>query len=116
MSILDTVLISGATNGTTVAGQTGTAGSWSFQLNSPTDITFDTYDNMYIMDSGNNRIQRWSPGSAYGITVVSATMANPRGMAIDPVGNLVVADMSYHRINSFSVSCRKKNQFSIQFN
>ena len=62
---------------------------------------------MYIMDSGNNRIQRWWPGSTYGITVVSASFYNPRGMTIDPSGNLAVADYSYHRVVLFSVNCRK---------
>ncbi|CAF5047482.1 unnamed protein product, partial [Rotaria sp. Silwood1] len=30
------------------------------------------------MDSGNNRIQRWWPGSTYGVTVASASLNNPR--------------------------------------
>ena len=55
------------------------------------------------------RIQRWTPGATYGITLVSSTMSNPRGMTLDNVGNLVVADMSYYRISSFSISCRKLN-------
>ena len=62
---------------------------------------------MYIMDAGNDRIQCWSPGSTYGVTVAAASMANPRGMAFDPSGNLVVADMSYHRMVLFPVTCRK---------
>ena len=94
-------------NGTTIAGQSGVAGSWSYQFNSPTAITFDQYNNLYVMDSGNDRIQRWWPGSTYGVTVASAVLANPRGMAFDPWGNLVVTDMSYHRVVLFSVACRK---------
>ncbi|CAF3094710.1 unnamed protein product, partial [Rotaria sp. Silwood2] len=97
-----------ASNGITVAGQSGVAGSLSNQFNLPTSITFDQYDNMYIMDSGNDRIQQWSPGFSYGVTVVRATaLYNPRGLAIDPLGNLVVADCSNHRTVSFGVICRK---------
>ncbi len=94
-------------NGTTIAGESGVAGSWSYQLSSPVAITFDQYENMYIMDSGNNRIQRWWPGSTYGVSVVLGSFSNPRGMAFDPFGNLAVADYSYHRVVLFSVGCRK---------
>ncbi|CAF4969011.1 unnamed protein product [Rotaria sp. Silwood1] len=99
--------IAGAVNATTVAGVSGVLGVSSSQLHYPTAITFDQYNYMYIMDSGNNRIQRWWPGSTYGVTVASASLNNPRGMAFDTSGNLVVADQSYHRVVSFPVTCRK---------
>ena len=62
---------------------------------------------MYIMDSSNNRIQRWAPGYTYGVTVASGSLNNPRGLAFDPSGNLVVADYSYYRVISFPIACRK---------
>lgn len=96
-----------STTGTTVAGQSGVAGSSPNQLNTPTGFTFDQFDNMYIMDSGNNRIQKWPPGSTYGTTMVSAAMYNPRGIAFNPAGDLVVADYSYDRVILFRVTCRK---------
>ncbi|CAF4840942.1 unnamed protein product [Rotaria sp. Silwood1] len=96
----------GASTGMTVAGQSGVSGPWSYQFNLPTSITFDQYGYMYIMDSGNNRIQRWWPGSTYGTTVASsASMYNPRGLTIDPLGNLVLADCSNHRVVSFAGGC-----------
>ncbi len=97
----------GATNGTTVAGQTGVAGAWSYQLYSPTSIALDQFGNIYIMDSGNNRIQRWWPGSTYGVTVLSGSFLNPRGISFDPSGNLVIADMSYSRVVRAYIVCRK---------
>ncbi|CAF5113130.1 unnamed protein product, partial [Rotaria sp. Silwood1] len=57
------------------------------------------------MDAGNDRIQRWWPGSTYGVTVAAASMYNPRGMAFNPSGDLVVADYSNHRMVLFPVSC-----------
>jgi hypothetical protein len=93
--------------GTTVAGSTGNPGSWSYQFSSPTSITFDPYGYMYILDTGNNRVQRWLPGGNYGITVVSATMSNPYGLQFDRLGNMVIADSSYYRIISFGITCRK---------
>ena len=62
---------------------------------------------MYILDTGNSRIQRWVPGASYGTTVVSASMSNPYGLTMDRLNNLVVADCYQHRIVSFGVSCRK---------
>lgn len=61
---------------------------------------------MYILDAGNNRIQRYIPFAAYGITVVRATMSTPLGMTFDRLGNLVVADTSFHRVISFALTCR----------
>ena len=62
---------------------------------------------MYVMDSGNNRIQRWWPGSTYGVTVVAASFSNPRGIAFDPSGNLAIADQSYDRVVLASIVCRE---------
>jgi len=101
------VIFIGASVGSTVAGTTGTSGSWSYLLSSPTYATFDAYGYMYIMDFGNERIQKWLPGANYGTTVAAANMYNPYGMRIDPVGNIFVADSSYQRIISFGLTCRK---------
>ncbi|CAF3042616.1 unnamed protein product [Rotaria socialis] len=95
----------GATTGVVVAGESSVAGSFSYQLNSPTSITFDQYSNMYVLDTNNNRIQRWAPGATYGITVVSASMSTPLGLKFDFSGNLYVADYNNHRIASFKIYC-----------
>jgi hypothetical protein len=76
-------------------------------LNNPTSIVVDPYGYMYILDTGNLRIQKWYPGAPYGVTIVAATMSSPYGLQVDRLGNLVVADTSYHRVISFSISCRK---------
>ncbi|CAF0947181.1 unnamed protein product [Rotaria sordida] len=95
----------GASVGFTVAGSTSDSGPWSYQFNSPTSITFDPYGYMYILDSNNNRVQKWYPGSSYGVTVALGSMNLPIGMTFDRLGNLVVADTSYHRIISFTLLC-----------
>ena len=97
----------GATLGALVAGSTSDPGPWAFQLNNPTSIAFDPFGFMYILDFSNARIQRWLPGASFGTTVASASMSNPIGLRFDRVGNLVVADTSFHRIISFAMTCRK---------
>lgn len=60
----------GASFGQTVAGQAnGTGCNSSACLFQPTDVTVDTNNNVYALDSGNNRVQFWSNGSLSGITV-----------------------------------------------
>lgn len=93
--------------GTTVAGSTGDAGPWSYQLSSPTSITMDPFGSLFILDTGNNRVQRWVQGENYGETVLSASMSSPLGMQLDPAGSVYIADTSNHRVLSFSVWCRK---------
>lgn len=59
-----------STNGTTVAGGNG-AGSGSNQLSLPYSICVSKLNNaIYIGDSGNNRVQRWSFGAKIGVTIV----------------------------------------------
>ena len=96
----------GSNGGVTIAGSTADPGSWSYQLYNPTSIIFDPYGYMYILDTTNNRVQKWYPGAPYGTTILTATMSNPYGLKFDLSANLVIADRSYHRIISFSLTCR----------
>lgn len=47
---------------TLVAGSTGTSGNSATFLSSPYDVTFDKYQNMYVADYGNHRIQQFRYG------------------------------------------------------
>ena len=93
--------------GTTVAGSTSDPGPWSYQLNNPTAITFDPYGYMYILDTGNARVQKWAVGAAFGSTVASASMSNPYGLRFDQRGNMVIADTSNQRLLFFGLTCRE---------
>lgn len=55
----------------------------------------------YIMDAGNNRVQRFPPGSTTGETVAAMAFNAPRGMRVDSIGNIYIADSSNHRIIQF---------------
>ena len=50
-----------------------TQGTNISDLNGPTYITIDSNDNLYIADSGNQRVQLWNYGATYGQTVAGTT-------------------------------------------
>ncbi len=104
---------------TTVAGN-GTAGfsgdggpAIAAGLAKPASVTLDVSGNLYIADSGNNRIRKVSASSGMITTVAGSGTAGfsgdgasasaaalnvPSGLAVDTSGNLYIADTSNHRI------------------
>ncbi len=101
-------------NGTTVAGGNG-AGLGSHQLNSPYGIWVSNKTGaVYVADSNNHRIQRWSLGATIGVTVggspngisgINATMLkNPyRLTANTNETTLYVSDGGNKRIQRFQL-------------
>ena len=70
-------------------------------LNLPTGLAFDTAGNVYIADSGNNRVRKVSPNGT--ITTVagdgtSAVLAAPSAVAVSPSGVLFISDTDNHRV------------------
>lgn len=97
------------------ANGTGTSASF----NGPTGMTIDSSGNLYVVDTGNNRIRKIvtsvSPavvstisglataGSVDGSASV-ATFNAPQGIAIDSTGSLYVTDTSNHRIRKIAMT------------
>jgi len=115
---------------TTVAG-TGTACSPSTsscgdggaataaQLNAPRELFVDSAGNLFIADTGDNRIRKVSAGSGdiatvagngnagYVADLVAATgtdLNQPTGFSLDSAGNLYIADMANNRVRAVAVS------------
>jgi sugar lactone lactonase YvrE len=94
--------------GTSRIGYSGdNAAATAAQLNSPGGIAIDGAGNLYIADSGNNRIRKVVLSSGVISTIAgtgtasytgdngpasNATLNNPQGLALDSAGNLYIAD------------------------
>ena len=108
-------------NAALVIGQnsftTDTGGVTQNGLNGPTRVAFDALGNLWVSDSGNNRVLGYSPPFSNGMNAVlvigqnsfttftPATsqngLRNPTGIAFDAHGNLWVADTSNNRVIEF---------------
>ena len=108
------------TNGiiSTLAGTNGRAYSGdgslavNANLNYPANIALDTLGNLFIADSGNNRIRKVDGGgiittvagtgvagySGDGSLAVNAKLSSPSGVALDSRGNMYIADTGNNRI------------------
>jgi sugar lactone lactonase YvrE len=96
----------GTTVVTTVGGFVGDGGlATNGCLNSPENVTFDSSGNYYIADGNNNRIREVSATNIStlagtgvtgytgdGAAATAATISSPEGMAVDPSGNIYIAD------------------------
>jgi DNA-binding beta-propeller fold protein YncE len=101
-------------NGTTVAGGNG-PGSGSHQLNGPAGVWASSKTGaIYIADTFNSRIQKWSKGATSGVTLAgspygnagsNSTMLNsPTGLSINAnETRMYVADSRNGRIQRFDL-------------
>lgn len=84
-------------NISTIAGTLGTSGSTGNLLSAPQGFAFDTQGNLYIADTGNNRIIKIDTSN--NITTVPVTCNQPWGVAISSKdGSLYIADFGGNRI------------------
>jgi len=99
---------SSVTNGVTIAGGNG-VGSNANQFYNPVSIFVDGSGNLFAADEGNNRVQKFLPGSLTGITVAGGNGAGvgynqfngPSSVFIDAGGYIYVVDLLNERIMKF---------------
>jgi uncharacterized protein (TIGR03437 family) len=108
---------------TTVAGN-GTPGfsgdgspATSAELNAPYGVAVDSAGNLYIADTGNNRIRKVSNGTittaagngtpgynSDGGAATSAELYEPLGVAVNSAGNVYIADFGNNRVRLLTPS------------
>jgi DNA-binding beta-propeller fold protein YncE len=88
-------------------GEWGGTGSGDGQFENPTSVATDNLNNVYVADSGNNRIQKFTELGAFVAKWGSAgsgpgQFSTPVGVATDVDGNVYVVDKGNFRIEKFS--------------
>ncbi|MGC1323956.1 MAG: SBBP repeat-containing protein [Candidatus Udaeobacter sp.] len=85
----------------------GRRGTNKGQFDSPTGITVDGNGNVLVADTGNGRIEKFSPSGAFLSAIGTkgaghGQLGDPNGIAIDRSGNIYVAEASNHRVQKLA--------------
>ena len=98
--------------GVTVAGGNG-RGNAANQLAQPNGIFVDKYGNVWVADTHNFRVQKWTPGATAGIAIGAGLPDAPDfpvNVFVDNEGNVYVADYFNGRVVKYSFT---KNKWTI---
>ena len=99
----------------------GSAGSGSGQFSGPEGVAVSSAGTVYVADSANNRVEEWAPGkgaepptyttslTSYENTEINFKEAH--AVAVDPSGNIFVADSGHSRIVEFNAARKYVRQF-----
>lgn len=84
----------------------GKAGSGEGELFHPTNIVFGPDGDLYVSETSNFRIQRFTPDGktvqSYGaVGSTPGSFARPKGLAIDRTGRMYVADAAFENVQLF---------------
>ena len=110
------VITTVAGGGSASPGDGGAATSATLQ--SPTGVAVDTQGNLYIADSGENRVRKVSTTGVISTiagngtagyagdngSALSARLSQPRYVAVDTQGNVIISDTGNNRVRKVSAS------------
>ena len=99
--------VSKFSNSGTFLAQIGSAGSNNGQLNQVYGVAVDSSNNVYVVDTGNNRIEKFNSAGVYQSQIGSAGSGDgqfktPIGVSLDSAGNIYVADRDNYRVQKFN--------------
>ncbi|GAB7191454.1 hypothetical protein NUM3379_21610 [Kineococcus sp. NUM-3379] len=82
-------------------------------LNSPSGVAVDLHGNLFVADRGNHRVEKVTPAGVLSVAAgtgtagapvpgpaTSSPLRSPSGVAVDPAGNLLVADSGNARVEA----------------
>lgn len=70
-------------------------------LNQPHGVAVDGIGNLFIADSGNNTIKKWTYTNHTVTTLVSSGLSNPYSEAVNAAGNVYIADRGNNAIKEW---------------
>ena len=89
--------------GTGVAGVDGDHGPATLaNLNSPESVAVDAGNNLYIADTGNNRLRKMTPDG--NISTVLDSLNSPKYVSVDAAGAIYIADTGNDRVLKITAS------------
>ncbi|CAF1186411.1 unnamed protein product [Rotaria sp. Silwood1] len=105
-----------ASEGITVAGGNGKC-SADNQLFNSWDVEVDQYNNVYVIHTDNNRIQKWSPNVISGVTVVGGNgwgdgigqFKSAISVGLNKQGKMYVSEQRNHRIQRLDMKPEMNN-------
>jgi secreted PhoX family phosphatase len=76
------------------------------QLSNPQGVAIDSSGNVYVADTWNHRIQKFTSSGGFitkwgSLGSSDGQFSNPQGMAVDAQGNVYIADRNNNRIQKF---------------
>src|SRR5436305_1935475 len=85
----------------------GGKGTGRGQFDSPAGIALDSNGNILVADTGNGRIEKFSPTGSFLSVIASkgsgyGQLAEPNGIAVDQSGNIYVAEAGNHRVQKLA--------------
>ena len=94
-----------------IAGSMGASGTAAGQFNTPTAVAIDSAANIWVVDSGNHRIQKFDanlnylfsiPASGTSSLSANGSFSSPYALAIDRQDTVWVADTANNRLQQFA--------------
>lgn len=96
-------------NATGASPRWGTTGAGNGQFSGPVGVALDSSINVYVADTGNNRIQKFDSVGTYTTQWGTGGTGNgqfsgPTGIAVDSANNIYVVDTGNNRVQKFTAA------------